>query len=250
MVSPPSRPAGGMGGEAFRGASAPGWCIVAGMTRPLTCTAALLILALPAWAGPAQDKPPPIGLHRRVHVVEGPAEKPPPLERHPADIPGPACSAEHHQPILDQALAEARRRIAEAVRLMREEPEHAHVRRWFGDAGRKTVRMTLELTATRLESLDGVEMRCNDTSACPDGRFAYAREMDMILGVCPPFFRARMDGTDSRWGILIHEATHLAANTRDHAYRPNGALALAKQDGLRAAENADNYEYFVETLPR
>jgi hypothetical protein len=59
-----------------------------------------------------------------------------------------------------------------------------------------------------------------------------------------------MDGTDSRWGILIHEASHLAANTRDHAYRPNGALMLAKENPARAAENADNYEYFVETLPR
>lgn len=250
MASPQSLPAGGRADEAFRGATARGWCIGTSMTRPLTCTAALLILALPAWAGPAQDKPPPIERHGRVHVVEGPAGKPPPLERSPADIPGPACSTEHHQPVLDEALAEARRRIAEAVRLVREEPEHAHIRRWFGDAGRKTVRMTLELTAMRLESLDGVEIRCNDTSSCADGRFAYAREVDMILGVCPPFFRARMDGTDSRWGILIHEATHLAANTLDHAYRPDGALALAKQDMMRAAENADNYEYFVETLPR
>jgi peptidyl-Lys metalloendopeptidase len=58
-----------------------------------------------------------------------------------------------------------------------------------------------------------------------------------------------MDGTDSRWGILIHEASHLAANTRDHAYRPTGALRLAKDNPARAAENADNYEYFVETLP-
>ena len=29
-----------------------------------------------------------------------------------------------------------------------------------------------------------------------------------------------------------------------------GALALAKENAARAAENADNYEYFVETLPR
>ena len=71
-----------------------------------------------------------------------------------------------------------------------------------------------------------------------------------MLGLCPPYFRARMDGVDSRWGILIHEASHIAANTRDHVYRPNGALALAKEDATRAAENADNYEYFVETLPR
>lgn len=201
------------------------------MIRPLTGAAALLLIALPALADP-------------------PGTKPPPLERGPADIRGPACSAEHHQPILDEALAEARRRITEAVRLVREEPDHPRIRRWFGDAGRKTVLMTLDLTAARLADMTGVEIHCNDPPSCPGGRFAYARERDLVLGVCPPFFRARMDGTDNRWGILIHEASHLAANTRDHVYRPNGALALAKEDGLRASENADNYEYFVETLPR
>lgn len=221
---------------------------LAGLRRVLA--AALLLAAAPALADLPDTKPEPLAPHVRVHAIEGPATKPPPLERGPADIPGPACSPEHHRPVIDEALAEARLRIAGAVRMVRDEPDHPHITRWFGSAGRKTVLMTLERTAARLQDMEGVEIRCNDPAGCPGGRFAYARERDMVLGLCPPFFRARMDGTDSRWGILIHEATHLAANTRDHAYRPNGALALAKQDALRAAENADNYEYFVETLPR
>jgi hypothetical protein len=219
-------------------------------TRRAPLMVALLLAALPALADLPGTKPPPLAPHARVHQVEGPAEKPPPLERGPADIAGPACSPEHHRPVIDEALAEARLRIAEAVRLVREEPAHPHISRWFGAAGRKAILITLEQTEARLADMTGVEIRCNDPSACPGGRFAYARERDLVLGVCPPFFRARMEGTDSRWGILIHEATHLAANTRDHAYRPNGALVLAKDDAMRAAENADNYEYFVETLPR
>ncbi|MBR0680968.1 hypothetical protein GXW74_10760 [Roseomonas eburnea] len=215
---------------------------------PITA-ALLLLLAAPALADLPTDKPPPLERNERVLQVELPTSKPPPLERGPADIPGPLCTVEH-RPVLDEALAEARLRIAEAVRLVREEPEHPHIRRWFGDAPRKGIRITLELTAQRLASTEGLDIRCNDPASCPGGRFAYARERDLVLGVCPPFFRARMDGTDSRWGILIHEATHIAANTRDHVYRPNGALALAKEDGMRAAENADNFEYFVETLPR
>jgi len=229
--------------------------------------ATLWLLALPAMGqgadapSPPRDaaapvtelptaKPPPLEPNRQVLVVEAPRDKPPPLELGPADIPGPACTAEHHQPVIDEALAMARTRIREAVRLVRDEPDHPHVRRWFGNAPRKTIRMTLELTAARLDDMAGVAIRCNDPPGCPGGRFAYARERDMVLGLCPPFFRARMDGTDSRWGILIHEASHLAANTRDHAYRPTGALTLAKENAARAAENADNYEYFVETLPR
>lgn len=225
--------------------------------------ASFWLLALPALAqgadAPALErvvaelpttKPPPLEPNRQVLVVEAPTTKPPPLELGPADIPGPACSAEFHQPVIDEALAMARRRIRDAIRLVRDEPEHPHVRRWFGDAPRKTLRITLEATAARLDDMSGVEIRCNDPPGCPGGRFAYARERDLVLGVCPPFFRARMEGTDSRWGILIHEASHLAANTRDHAYRPTGALTLAKENSARAAENADNYEYFVETLPR
>ncbi len=196
------------------------------------------------------SKPPPLEPPRQVLVVEAPTTKPPPLERGPADIPGPACDAEHHQPLIDEALAMARTRIRDAIRLVQDEPDNAHIRRWFGTAPRKTIRITLELTAARLDDMAGVTIRCNDPPDCPGGRFAYAHERNLILGLCPPFFRARMDGTDSRWGILIHEASHLAANTRDHAYRPTGALRLAKDNPARSAENADSYEYFVETLPR
>lgn len=71
-----------------------------------------------------------------------------------------------------------------------------------------------------------------------------------MIGVCPPFFRAPMDGAGTRWGYLVHEATHVAAETRDDAYGRNGSLALARENGLRAAENADSYRPFVETLPR
>lgn len=208
----------------------------------------LLLMA----AGPAElptDKPPPLEANRQVLQVPLPTEKPPPAELTVADIPGPACTPAHRA-LIDDALAEARTRLAAAIRLVREQPDHDHIARWFGDASRKTIGLTLDLTAARLADLTGLDVRCNDPAGCPGGRFAYARERDLVLGLCAPYFRARMEGTDARWGILIHEASHIAANTRDHAYRPNGALALAKENASQAAENADNYEYFVETLPR
>ncbi len=215
----------------------------------LPLLAAVALAALPALAQPPADKPAALEPNRQVLQVQAPTDKPPPLERTLADIPGPACTPEHRA-VIEEALAAARPRMAEAIRLVEQEPNHAHVARWFGDASRKVVGITLRLTAARLEDSAAIDFHCNDPASCPGGRFAYARERDLVLGVCPPFFRARMDGTDSRWGILVHEASHLAANTRDHAYRPNGALRLAKDDAMRASENADNYEYFVETLPR
>ena len=208
--------------------------------------AALLLMAAAPAALPT-DKPPPIEPNRQVLQVPLPTEKPRPAVLTAADVPGPACTPDHRA-LIDDALAEARTRLAAAIRLVREQPDHPHIARWFRDAPRKTIGITLELTAARLADMSGIDIRCNDPASCPGGRFAYARERDLVLGLCPPYFRARMDGTDSRWGILIHEASHIAANTRDHAYRPNGALALAKEDASRAAENADNYEDFVETL--
>ena len=219
------------------------------MRRLLPALPVLLLAVAPACAQLPEGKPPPLQPDRQVAQVPLPTEKPPPAEITAADIPGPACTP-MHQVLIDDALAEARERLAKAIRLVNDQPEHPHITRWFGAAPRKTIALTLELTARRLADSSELTIRCNDPSGCPGGRFAYARERDLVLGLCPPYFRARMDGVDSRWGILIHEASHIAANTRDHVYRPNGALALAKEDATRAAENADNYEYFVETLPR
>ena len=46
---------------------------------------------------------------------------------------------------------------------------------------------------------------------------AFASVPRSIIGLCPAFFRARMEGFDTRWGVLVHEASHLAAGTQDHA---------------------------------
>lgn len=234
---------------------------------PGPLVAVLLLLAMPVRADQAAGqppavpeappqrvelptaKPPPIEPLRQVLQVVAPTEKPPPLERSLAEIPGPACTPGHRAAI-EEALGVARDRLAEAIRMVEEDPDNTHIRRWFGSGSRKVIGMTLRLTAERLEDSATIDFHCNDPGSCPGGRFAYARGRDTVLGVCAPFFRATMEGTDSRWGILVHEASHLAANTRDHVYRPNNALRLAKEDPFRATENADNYEYFVETLPR
>lgn len=216
---------------------------------PLLPAALLLMAATDAPSGLPTAKPPALEPNRQVLQVPLPTEKPPPAEVTVADIPGPACTPAHRA-LIDDAMEEARRRLVPAIALLRDRPDDPHIRRWFGDASRKTVRLSLELVAARLGDMEAVDIRCNDPSGCPGGRFAYARGQQLVLGLCPPYFRARMDGTDARWGILIHEVSHIAANTVDHAYRPTGALRLAKENAAQAAENADNYEYFVESMPQ
>ncbi len=109
---------------------------------------------------------------------------------------------------------------------------------------------TLEATAEAMAPPLGLDLRCNDALHCSTDRAGYSSPTGRLLAVCPRFFSAPAEGLDSRYGILIHEMTHIAGNTDDHAYHPHRAEQLSKAAPLRAADNADNYEYFVETLPR
>lgn len=263
--------------------------------------AAILLAAAPAVAQPAPGKPPPEPpLQRRMPQVISPLDPPAqgrglPRVISPTDEPAPAplslprilspvppsappgaalpnataapCNTQQVT-VVNTALVEAGARIAAAIRLLHDRPDHPHVRLWFGTAPPGLVLVVLQRTGTRLASTAGVEFHCNDPARCTGQVTAYARTMSrtlfdaqgrpaasyrldegQVLGVCPPFFRAGMTGTGTRWGILVHEATHFAAETRDHAYGRVAALALARENGARAAENADNFMLFVETLP-
>ena len=160
-----------------------------------------------------------------------------------------ACTADQRA-MVEEARHLAQQRTADAAQLVAAQPDHPHIRRWFGDAPRAEIADRLQRTAAQLGRPESMKVLCNDLGPCEGGNMAFARPGLGIIGLCPAFFRASMKGVDSRWGILLHEASHLAANTDDYAYGPTAALILAKDDPRRAARNADNLEYFVETLPR
>ncbi|KAF8749646.1 peptidyl-Lys metalloendopeptidase [Rhizoctonia solani] len=69
--------------------------------------------------------------------------------------------------------------------------------------------------------------------------------------LCGAFWRAPMEGTDSKAGTIIHEASHFPeyAGTSDHAYGQGACRDLARNDPNRAAMNADSHEYFAENQP-
>ncbi len=71
--------------------------------------------------------------------------------------------------IVNAALVEARARIAAAIRLLQERPDHPHLRLWFGSAPPGAVLNVLQRTGTRLASTAGVELHCNDPAAAPAG---------------------------------------------------------------------------------
>jgi len=68
--------------------------------------------------------------------------------------------------------------------------------------------------------------------------------------VCPLFFRSVVRGFDSIGGTLYHEMSHFTVigGTTDIVYSRNQAMDLARRNPAQAVRNADNYQYFVETL--
>lgn len=173
-----------------------------------------------------------------------------PAAAHPSAKTASAACTLDQRAVVEEARQVAHRRSMAAAQLVTTEPGHPHIRRWFGDAPRAEIADRLQRTAAQLGRPDSMKMLCNDLGPCEGSNLAFARPGLGIIGLCPSFFRAAMKGLDSRWGILLHEASHLAAETEDYAYGATAALILAKDDPQRAARNADNLEYFVETLPR
>ena len=160
-----------------------------------------------------------------------------------------ACSAEEAQRV-EAAFMEAGRLTRNAIAALDGNPQLPEFRRWFGASPVAPVRRNLLLIRDYLATRRPPQIACNAPQACPSGRFAYTMTQSGAMGFCELFFRARQDGFDTAAGIVIHEVSHAAARTRDIAYSVRGAAVLAKEDPASAAVNADNYEYFVESLRR
>lgn len=119
---------------------------------------------------------------------------------------------------------------------------------WFGsytgerhgvvrDSYRKVMRYFTDETITYTPHGD----RCKDTY------YAYTYFGAKAVWLCPVFWRVDLTGINSKAGTIVHELSHAAAHTGDHAYGVEGAKWLAANDPGRAVTNADNYEYFAET---
>ena len=80
--------------------------------------------------------------------------------------------------------------------------------------------------------------------------YVYANQPYKIY-LCGAFWKAPLEGTDSRGGTLIHEMTHFTAvaGTDDWAYGQTAAANLAISNPANALDNADSHEYFAENTP-
>lgn len=84
------------------------------------------------------------------------------------------------------------------------------------------------------------------------GIFAYVRPADPSkVFLDDAFIKAPPVGINSRAGTLVHEMSHfrIVGGTRDHAYGQVRCRLLARSRPDLALENADSFEYFIETSP-
>ncbi|MBR0679588.1 hypothetical protein GXW74_03755 [Roseomonas eburnea] len=165
------------------------------------------------------------------------------------------CTAEQ-MVVVRRGFADARQMTNRAIAALTLDIEatRPHLARFFGSNPAGAIAKNFRAIAAGLDEREGrIAYECNRADACRGSTFAYVRwggNARETMGLCPAYFRAARSGQDSQGGIVLHEMSHLALGTRDHAYQPRGAEALAKDDPAAAQMNADSYEYFAEFLPR
>ncbi|CCO37507.1 deuterolysin M35 metalloprotease [Rhizoctonia solani AG-1 IB] len=135
---------------------------------------------------------------------------------------------------------------------------------WFNTHMRETQRYTSWFGAHNLERfgiakrsfqrIQGKSMQSTYNCSCNvEDAYAYVYPNGpYTVYLCPAFWRAPDEGADSKAGTLIHEQTHFTVNggAEDIAYGREGCRGLATSDPDKAVQNADNYEYFAENIPK
>ena len=125
--------------------------------------------------------------------------------------------------------------------------------RWFGSrtkVARRRVRNRI-LRMMKAITKVGINNFCPaEEDAEGNGLYAYVypshRGVMIFLG--QEFFSSPLSGTDSKSGTVLHELSHLIGQTDDFVYGLQNALFLAHKNHLKALANADNFEYWAESL--
>jgi len=98
-----------------------------------------------------------------------------------------------------------------------------------------------------------VKFNCDPPSCGSSSTYAYVYPTDTsrTIYLCGAFWTSKLSGYDSQQGVIVHELSHFSniGGTQDYAYGVTAAKNLAKTSPAKAVANADNYEYYGETVP-
>ena len=121
-----------------------------------------------------------------------------------------------------------------------------NVKTWFGVNQLNNVVMKLQTMKSVLEK--DIITYSFYGRFCKKSTYAYTYPNTRKIYLCKLYKEATDTGVDSKMGILTHELSHAIVSTDDKVYGFNQCKRLAKIAPHDAIDNADNFEYFVETL--
>jgi peptidyl-Lys metalloendopeptidase len=137
------------------------------------------------------------------------------------------------------------------IRIANDSKEQERFLKWFGQYNPENK----QLVYNKIHAIHNAVVNRNITfrnggPECRIGDFAYVQLNTGLAKVflCDSFFRAGRTGIDSTVGTIIHELSHLIANTQDHVYQQIRCRGLATTNPSLARSNADNYEYYCESF--
>ena len=118
--------------------------------------------------------------------------------------------------------------------------------KYFGTANTTEVLKTFQKTKNYKFNVECNNPDCNTMQ----GTVAFVYPDQPTIFVCPLFHAATYTGYNSKPGVLVHESTHFLATsyTTDIASGVLETSKLGTDDPELAITNADNYEYFAESL--
>jgi uncharacterized Zn-binding protein involved in type VI secretion len=125
--------------------------------------------------------------------------------------------------------------------------DRRHFKEWFGTDSEWARELMRERLLQMREKLLHEEL----VPGTKTGTYAHVYPFTNTVNLDARFWSAPRTGADSRAGTLIHETSHFwgAGGTDDIVYGQPGCKTLAKQSPSKALNNADNHEYWLETLP-
>jgi hypothetical protein len=174
------------------------------------------------------------------------------LQAHAAPV---ACTASETA-VAQKAATDARTAIAGAIAAIDSGDKAALDRldRWLGAKNSAEAQaVKARLTKVGAWLVKPIFLCENQTQIRIGDVYAYVTpQKDFIITLTVHFFQALDKGAlESKLGVVVHEASHfdIAGDSKDpKVYGPKQALALAKSSPSQAQGNAENIEYFVESL--
>lgn len=128
--------------------------------------------------------------------------------------------------------------------------DKAHFKKYFGTDSEEARQEIIDRTKKAKAVLKGAKLKqsdgdCDEAYAC-----VYADDKNHTIYLGEAYESAPLKGENSKAGTLIHEVSHFddVGGTEDHAYGVDDAKTLAEKNSTKALNNADNYEYYFETL--